>query len=643
MRAIRLLVLAFLVCLVSADVYMHFPRGSNNRFRTDQNTVTNENRLCDTQNDNNGGYRWGPSMTFYSGSLLQIEWTAQHGCGVDHPNVDCNMVIQYMCGPWVTDGEDGETIDPDDPNPTSGHHEPQEYYKDCKARQRNLGLFLANRAISKNADATRTRQNPGGERFGTECPEEKDYYPYWHPTPWRDIAVLTSHPSRCGYYKKNSQNVVPKHHCVRSDSELVFDPDDASTYRNVYGRYPTENLLPGNLVPNNKIECEELGHKWEEVPAWGIGAPECLATFYARDNHLGNSYIYGKLMTNVYKWKVPNTPVNDKDAPDELKYSNCVVRLRYNISTTDWDMFGEVDGKTMVDASYNEEFIKNYGANRNDPIVPYGVDPTTGLDRNLTLNVDFTQFGRTFQDRSHVMHIRKRPSSIPPSSQIFNLNVRGRRGNIVEAYPAVEHDFVPLHLKVKKGDYIHIQWTGNDEGPDVTGNGKKRTERHNIVMLKDNDGRKNWPEDINKQKLFDYDIAYLLAHLDQPEYCETKDDENCCLTLDQLREKHNNNQNDIEDDDQNCFHLNAASPYFSLLTKVKKTGTFYFMSTRNNDFTNRSHKGIIESTLKLSPVAIAGVAIGGAAFIGAAVIGFAVWYTNNNPDNAPDFFRKIKI
>lgn len=52
----------------------------------------------------------------------------------------------------------------------------------------------------------------------------------------------------------------------------------------------------------------------------------------------------------------------------------------------------------------------------------------------------------------------------PPSGgvPIYNLNVRGRRGNIVSSYPAVEYDFVPSTFSIPDSDYIHIQLHGSD-------------------------------------------------------------------------------------------------------------------------------------------------------------------------------------
>ena len=116
-----------------------------------------------------------------------------------------------------------------------GMHEDFDYYSNCKLRERNMGLFLADRNL-RGDTAKYTRQNQNGNRRGYECPEERDYYPYWHPTPWRvrrcsalegytiiiyvfslfvqDIVIFTTDVSRCPYYQRESENVKSRYVCI---------------------------------------------------------------------------------------------------------------------------------------------------------------------------------------------------------------------------------------------------------------------------------------------------------------------------------------------------------------------------------------------------------------------------------------------
>ena len=54
-----LLVSSVLLNAVLGDIYLHSPRGSNNRLNEENNNRRNGNRLFDSQNNNAGGYNVG--------------------------------------------------------------------------------------------------------------------------------------------------------------------------------------------------------------------------------------------------------------------------------------------------------------------------------------------------------------------------------------------------------------------------------------------------------------------------------------------------------------------------------------------------------------------------------------------------------
>lgn len=359
-----------------------------------------------------------------------------------------------------------------------GMHEPPDYYRQCVSRQRNRGLFTADQNVVNNQGAQATRQNPNGGSSGLECQEERDYYPYWFPSPWEDIAVLTDRPEMCGYYKERSKN--------------------------------------------NDLVCDRIP--------------------ISRDNHLG-SVSGGDMAT--FRWTIP----------ESLSGKKCVLRLRYNVTSGDyngWETFSDKNRNTQdpltVVSAGNVTF-------ENNPQTDVG----TGI--RLQLNVNTAQFSRTFQDRTHVFFVTPRPPNVPVTAAIHNVVVRGRRGNIVQTFPAVEYDFVPDNLTITSNDYLHFQWTGSNRSPAGAGQGQENTDRNNLIQIPSREG--NFPLPFSSSGFFkDYQDYYRYA-----------------------------TSGGLPNPDPN---LNNISPYFDGgLMKAPETDsskTYHFMSSRNNNLSNRSQK-----------------------------------------------------
>jgi hypothetical protein len=289
---------------------------------------------------------------------------------------------------------------------------------------------------------------------------------------------------------------------------------------------------------------------------------------------------------------------------------------------------------------------------KQDPYVLYGKHPDYEEEGNddepwhraewpLVLAINTNQFARTFEERSHMFYIKKLPLLQTPGS-IYNLLVRGKRGNIVQTYPAVEYDFSPNRLEITLNDYIHFQVTGCDTNPGGNdGEGRQQTDRSNMCQLAPEEtlkfdkntfnGLGNHLREFKSTNMWGTPGSYRalvntwrMAHLEQYDsyQCESQTDTNCCYTLEQLEAKHGNNNNNKQQDPQNCAVLNGmgGNSFDSGLIQMTQAGTFHYMSSRNNNFTNRSHKGIIVVSGAFSvPTVVAMVAGGGAAVSAIAI------------------------
>lgn len=477
---------------------MHNPRGSNNRCDERTNDRNNANRLFDSQNNAAGGYAVPCqdsdlscyNMKYYTESYLDIRFTTQHACGIQN---QCEIIIQYSCD--MRNGEPtnslGNTCTRTMPNNNQsindrsyGYHETYDSYKDCTTRKRQFNLYTAEQVL-RGSSSIYTRQNPNGNRFGFECPEERDYYPYWNYSQWIDIAVMTSNISMCDYYMNNTNNI--------------------------------------NLI------CSDINHTMV--------------------NRLGATY--EGTSESSFKWMLP-----------AFSNNNCVLRLRYNISLPS-------ELPWFANSSYNT-------MHRTDPLIL--VD---GRYVRLALSTD--QLPRTFEDRSYTFDIIQKPSKLTGS--IYNINVQGKRGNIAQVRNCFEYDYVPNNITIYDTDYVHFQWVGSDFNPlGNDGEGRVGTDRSNLVDITDYFG---YNRTVNNT-FIPSDLIDTFVYLNQSiDNCYTFDD----LVL---------NKKILDTQSvKNCALLNNASIYFnSRIFKItlgtnETNKTYRYMSTRNNNFSNRNQKGII--------------------------------------------------
>jgi len=639
-------VLGYLFLIVHADTYLHYPRGSNNRLREQSANRNNGNRVFDSQNNNRGGYNVGIREAGQDGNqeneqyqqeyfqstktaktFMPIRWTSQHGSGGEedtNPNkMNANFVIQVMLQPATTqsrfermrDGTSQQTQNYSPPQrrgnlykETQGTfqnrrqnrvqedkvlQEPFEWHDKCRVRQRNKGLFTADQNVNNNIGATGTRQNPNGQRRGYECPEERDYFPYWHPTPWVDIMVYSKNTSMCDYYKKNSFNTNNKYECVEkflnSNQESHFsnfnNKDDCVTgggqwlefsqYLEILEDANTEAACNAKKAqnPGTNIEwARPINLKGNIANRCLVKPPpiQCAEYPFGRDNHLGNG---ADLEEVGYKWEIPYFPSGRNMA--------AVFRTRYNITTDDYDGWN-------IDSRQNGQ---EKSPVINDPDAYFGAQNANGGQLPMRLAINTAQFGRTFQDRSHKFYLKPRPAAIQ-ANDINIVSVQGKRGNIVQTYPAVEYDFVPRNLETNRNELIHVLWTGsnthnnNNPGGDGQtgddGEGQGGTDRSNILGMRNR--LDNWPiPDDHPDNFLNHVEVKWSAYSDQTPNAGD-------LGVQLASSGYFKNYDSVDSTLQN--QLNNASPSFKgAVFRITKKGTYHYMCSRNNNFSNRSQKG----------------------------------------------------
>jgi len=498
----------------------------------------------------------------------------------------------------------------------------------CQNTERNGGLFNANQNL-QNDDATSTRQNPNGNRSGLECPEERDNYPYWRPSEWVDLAYVTADTEKCAEIVQESQNVKDRYECRMPDA--FFAAGGTLPENNFVYPLAEEACLQITMTaPDGVIYSAE----YNTVPAHGVPPPACLQMETTRANHHGNT---GGKTNYEYNWQVPNTIPPD---------SQCAVRLRYNITTAEysaWEAPASLNAGTDADANSqknkpnpnndpaelamweeygleradvqasfngNDDNSRQYVLENNPQPDAFGQDFGDGTIR-MQLAVNTAQFGRGFEDRSHMFVVNPPPANVPEGATIKLLTTRGKRGNIVQVYPATEYFYYPETMYMTEGDFVHIEHTGSNTNPNNNdGQGRQGTDRSNYVVQQTLPVGYTTEQYSNFEKVMTFEdggIDIGSAGASHPSYVKQPDGYFIPEAL----------QKDVQDAESGTMGgmselqlaqlaTGMANPHFNgnmeelddgstsfNLEPVQMTvqGCWNYMGTRNNNFSNRAQKG----------------------------------------------------
>jgi len=533
--------------------------------------------------------------------------------------------IDYKCGGnWLNNvylTERHVNLDPENRNQKNqrrqqsinndaGIHESWEYYDRCKDHRPGF---------SSNFET----------RSGFECFSERQEMWYNEATPWLDVAYFvddqdvddlctgfTSPDTYPGWVPKGEcvevySGTIRKHKSHLSEAECGQNNDNNGVWMYFYDKW-TQKIFDdenGNEIAS-EVQCLAQQSRFpDEKLVWGrpldwqdlandvtsaeqclilAPLPTCEAVRRTRANIISNDDdTYGRTDPHGgsepaqmprYKWRIPKFQQDKR----------CVMRIRQFIRAA-------AKPFPLTEATRKMEI--------------------NGQPLTIAMPQYMSRGGQVvFQDRTHVFNLVNRPSSFKTNSDfsgvIHNLVIRGKRGNIVQTFPAVEYDFSPNRLYMNNNDAVHIQWTGsnshdNDGNSDGQagddGEGQGGTDRNNFMQLlhfKENfpipyeyanffkdvktvlwvpsdEANPNFMDLSLDQQVFDLELAFMSGGY---YWCRYQQDcDNSVQSKQQIQERMDN-----------------TSPTFKGAVFVPKNDqTTFYMSMRNNNFSNRSQKGRI--------------------------------------------------